>query len=288
MAFRELGTLYPKKFYYNEVPANGAELVLCGLIVPRFCVARRYWMNVMIGTQEGAAAVPPDAKVTYRIVGRSGTIPANIDADLAANNTWLEKMNLFAPIGAVIFEGDEQAAASAQDIGMIGGAAGYPGAQDHVFFKREKTLGLPKNAVFTDADAILMQDAFSTKGRIPRRMSRVDEIDILVWGITVESDEQGASSDLGSQIGVSTGQFADLSADILSYFDGPSDVLQISDPSFSLVGTFPQMDGWLRTGFANGFTPDLFAEDAELTTRVRLTVQVDALVPEGIGSLSAP
>ncbi len=57
--YQKMGTLYPKKFFYNEVPANGGELVMCGLMLPRFCVAKEYWMNVMVGTQEGVAAVPP-------------------------------------------------------------------------------------------------------------------------------------------------------------------------------------------------------------------------------------
>ncbi len=287
MTMQKLGTLYPKKYFYNEVPADGAELVLCGLIVPKFLVARKYWMNVMIGTQEGAAAVPPDAKVTYRIVGRSAVIPANLDVDAAAVDTWLEKKIAFAPIGAVTFEGDE-AAVNMQDVGMIGGVAGFTGPKDSIFFTREKVLGLPKNAVFTDADSILMQDAFSTQGRISRKHSSVDEINMLIWGITVESDEQGSSSDVTSQVGSATGQFADLSADAVAFFDGPSDVLQISDPSFSLATSFPQLEAWLRFGFNNGFTPDLFAEDAELTTRVRLTVQCDVLVPGGARSLSGP
>lgn len=287
MAYSKLGTLYPKKFFYNEVPANGAELVLAGLIVPRFVVARQYWLNVMIGTQEGAAPVPPDAKVTYRIVGRGGTIPANIDNDAAANDTWLDKMVQFGKIGAVAFEGDQNVV-GAQDIGMTGGAAGYVGDETHVFFTREKVLGLPKNAVFTDADSILVQDAFHTSGKIPRRLSRPDEIDFLVFGITVESDEQGDSSDIGSQAGASTANFADLSAECVNFFDGPSNVDHLADPDFSLVGSFPLLDGWLRLGNVNGLTPDLFAEDAELTCRVRLTMKCDVLVPGGADTLSGP
>ncbi len=287
MAYQKLGSLYPKKFYYNEVPANGIELVLCGLIIPKFMVARKYWLNVMIGTQEGAAAVPPDAKVTYCVVGRSAVLPADIDADASGESTWLNKKVIHAPIGAVVFEGD-QSASNVTDIGMIGGPAGYTGPKDSTFFTREKTMGLPKNAVFTDADSILMQDAFSTSGKIGKKHSSPEEIDMLVWGITVESDEQGLSSDLGSQIGIATGHFANLSSEAVEYFDGPSDVAQISDPDFSFIASFPQLDGWLRTGFVNGFTPDLFAEDAELTTRVRLTVACDVLVPGGARSISGP
>ncbi len=283
----KIGTLYPKKFYYNEVPANGAELVLCGLMVPRFVVASQYWMNVMVGTQEGAAAVPPDAKVTYRIAGRSVPLPIDIDNDLAANNTWLEKMRLYSPIGEISLPGDEQSAA-AQDVGMIGGVDGYVNKQSNQFFTREKTLGLPKNAVFTDADSILMQDAFSTKGRIPYRLSNPEQMNMLVWGVTVESDEQGSSSDEGSQLGVGTSTYADLSGEMVNFFEGASDVNLIADPDFDFAGTFPQLDGWLRTGFLNGFTPDLFVEDAELTFRVRLTVKCDIVLPRGMNSLSGP
>ncbi len=110
--YTKVGTLFPKKFYYNEIPANGLELFLCGLMLPRFVVAKEYWMNVMVGTQEGAAPVPPDAKVTYRIVGRSAPLPIDIDNNLAANNTWNEKMNLYSPIGEIKLPGDEQTGAA--------------------------------------------------------------------------------------------------------------------------------------------------------------------------------
>lgn len=285
--YSKLGTLYPKKFYYNEVPANGAELVLCGLMLPRFCVASSYWMNVMIGTQEGAAAVPPDSKVTYRIVGRSVPLPLDIDNDLAANNTWLEKMRLYAQIGEVFHPGDNLSG-PAQDVGMIGGEDGMVNRRPSQFFEREKTLGLPKNAVFTDADSILMQDAFVTKGKIPYQLTNPEQINMLVWGVTVESDEQGASSDEGSQIGLATGTYGNLTAEMAEFFDGVGDTSQIADPDFDFGTSFPQLDPWLRTGFVNGFTPDLFAEDAELTFRVRLTVKCDVVLPRGIKSLSGP
>ncbi len=205
----KLGTLYMKKFFYNEVPASGSELVLCGVMLPRFVVARRYWMNVMVGTQQGAAVVPPDAKVTYRISGRSVPLPIDIDNDLAANNTWLEKMRLYSPIGPLLHPGDQESAA-AQDIGMIGAPDAYVQPNESRFFVREKTLGLPKNAVFADANSILMQDAFSTSGRFPSRLSHPEQLNMVVWGVTVESDEQGGSSDEGSQIGIATSTYADL------------------------------------------------------------------------------
>lgn len=244
-------------------------------------------MNVMIGSQEGAAPIPPDAKVTYRMSGRVGSVPSDIDQNLAANDTWVEMMIHYAKTGALSFEGDENAVQN-QDVGMIGQIEGYVGNNPNEFFVREKTLGLPKNAVFVDADSIHVVDAFTTSGRIPGHLTRADEIDMLLWGITVESDEQTGSSEEVSKVGVAGGTYANLSASAVEYFLGPNQGLQIADPDFDFDGTFPQLDGWLRFGFTNGLTPSLFAEDAELTVRTRLTVQCDVLVPRGYKTLSAP
>jgi len=171
---------------------------------------------------------------------------------------------------------------------MIGAEDGMVNRRPSQFFEREKVLGLPKNAVFTDADSILMQDAFNTKGKIPYNLTNPEQINMLVWGVTVESDEQGASSDEGSQIGLATGTYANLTAEMAEFFEGTGDTSQIADPDFDFGTAFPQLDTWLRTGFNNGFTPDLFAEDAELTFRVRLTVKCDVVMPKGIRSLSGP
>ncbi len=106
--YERVGKLMMRKFFNAKLAFTGAAEAVAGFLIPPFVVPKRYWLTCRIGSVEGTTPFPPEYFVDYKLDGRIMPLPANLDADAAAQDTLQEYMNVFAPHGDNSYAYNEQ------------------------------------------------------------------------------------------------------------------------------------------------------------------------------------
>ncbi len=280
--YQKVGTMYAKKFYNRALALAGSVEAIGGFLIPPYVVPRRYWLKCRVASVEGTTAFAPHYFTDYKLDGRVVSLPASFDADLAANDTLQEMMNVFAPHGDNSQPFDEAVGVQAA-YGKIG-TAEEDKTPLGAFFTREQTLGLPSNALFQSADSIFLFDYFKTKGVFPKTLKDVEEGSFLVFQAWTDEPAAG-TNELTNLIGSATANRSlnDLSAEILNHFQNESMRTEI----LSSVDVDQEMMNWLSVGIISDALPTLTGDES-IHFSLWLTVEMDVLIPTGANSVSAP
>ncbi len=279
--YDRIGKLQMRKFNNVSLALSGAVEAVAGFIIPPYVVPRRYWLNCRVASVEGATAFPPHTFIDYKLDGRIVPLPSDHDADATANDTLQEMMNVFAP------HGDNDAPYN-EDTG-VQNAYGKVGTAEEdmrpsgAFFTREKTLGLPGNALFQSADSVFLFDHIVTKGTFDKYIKRPDEASLLVFQAWV--DEPAASAtELINLLGAATAgrTINDLSVEIINSFDDA----QRRNPMSDTNDYDQEVMNWLSIGLLGDVLP---TGDGTIVFSTWLNVEFDVMVPSaGANRISAP
>ncbi len=273
--FEKIGSLTMRKFNNVQIALSGSVEAVAGFYIPPYVVPRRYWLNMKIMSIEGTTPFVPHTVIDYRLDGRLVSLAAGFDADASTNDTLQEAMNVFAPHGDNNQPFDEDTGVQAA-YGKVGTAEENVDPSG-AFFKREKSLHLPGNALFQSADSLFLFDHIVTKGNLDKYSKPPTEGSFLVFQAWV--DEPAASAtELLNLIGSASASrtLNDLSAEILNAFDDA----QIRAPLIDTIDYDQDMMNWLSIGLLGDALPTLIGDEA-VQFSSHLSLEFDVVVPRG-------
>ncbi len=279
----KVGELHLRKFYNRKLALSGSVEAVAGFLIPPYVMPRRYWMNCRIGSVEGTTPFPPHFFIDYKLDGVIVPLPANLDADATAQNDLQEYMNEFATHGDNNRPYNEQTGVQAA-YGKIG-TAEETSKPKGVFFEREKTLGLPGNALFQSSDSLFLFDHIVTKGKFAYDVKDPEEGSLLVFQAWTD-EPAGSASELVNLLGsaVSSRTLNDLSAEILNHFSNES----LRAPLVDTIDVDTEMMNWMSSGqLFDALT--VMSGDEAIQFSTWLSVTCDVVVPAaGRNRVAAP
>lgn len=278
-----IGKMQMRKFYNVELALSGAVEAVAAFLIPPYVIPKRYWLNMRIGSKEGTTPFPPNFFIDYKLDGRVLPLPTNLNADATAHDTMQEYMNEFATHGDNSQPFNEQTGVQAayDKIGTSEEVTKPSG----LFFTREKSLGLPGNALFSSSDSLYLFDHIITKGKFPYDVKSPEEGSLLVFQAWTD-EPAGGSTELVNLIGSSVGSrtLNDLSAEILNHFSNES----LRAPLIDTVDVDQEMMNWLSSGLILDALP-VMTGDERIVFSTWLSIEFDVQVPAaGRNRVSAP
>lgn len=253
-----VGHYYLRGEFYRLVLANGAELAVWAKMIPMMCVPRRYWFNLSaIGDITGT--VPGSGQWQHFRVGCGDMNLSQEDVE-TDDFTGQEMLDRYMDVGSGVFSGDD--GDEETDLGLPGDTELSNARQRRRdFISETKRLGLPKNAVFSDANQITYLDQFNRRGAMPR--TTFDMPKFVIAGYTV--DIAPSQADWSTAISGNAGGMNDLYRDLLDAFDNTGQITGVT-------GITSDLGNYLSEGFREAAVIDI---DQAMNVRCRGTVEVD-------------
>lgn len=276
-----LGTIYIKKPFHITAGNDGIEEALAGVLLPPYVIPSRWWLKTRIITAGTAPAQDGMEIQPYTISGRVGDFPRDFVTDANPPSAGLQLltdlMEEFLPHEPASVGDNVQD--TQVDVNLPG--TSVIGVTSQEFWRRDKWLGLPRNALLVDADVIRYVDYFSVKGTIPNRMiGRYDQGTMLAFGLTTNGFEVQAESDdslLGAAANASP-QLDNILTEILDQIEQNTagDTPVLFETGMGGATRFnTQVMNWKTAAYGIDVSGD-----ASIRANSVLTVQVDVRIPQ--------
>lgn len=181
VSMQKIGSITVKGKMICQAAIGGTEVPAWLKIIPPYVVPKTYHISGRI--MSVASIVNPNASQEYRLSGRMSSMSEDdmfSAADVPTAQDWMESQLPHEPGSQ--FDNTQDA-----QVGVGLTSSTVVGMKQSEFFDRERVLGFPKRAFYTNGDTFRYVDVFSTKGKLPRRLrGDISNPALLAFGLTTD------------------------------------------------------------------------------------------------------
>lgn len=274
-------TFYPRKLSSAEITPDGNTCNVVGMVIPPFAKLTRYWVTATT-TSHNAHNVY--SHQPYSVRGMYVPMDNATEQVTGGTDQTLDELQRrYAPEESYDASDETAEWADGDDDGMEQHVdiAGHEEpisswAKSHQFFRHERMLGLPQNAVSTESGKITYIDKFKRRGRF-KQPTQLQNAKFVV--VTATTDSPQMSDDVGDVVWGNTGTVGKLTEWLQNLAVDPD--WQLSTGLDTLDNA--EYDGYKpQEYFGYGFFNDgqSFNQETSLSIMLQLTMELKVYSPD--------